>query len=46
MPLIKEGGLGLENLKRRLELLYPQQHMLQTEKTEKCFIADLKIQLL
>jgi LytS/YehU family sensor histidine kinase len=44
-PLIKEGGLGLENLRRRLELLYPHQHLLQTEKTENIFIADLKIQL-
>ncbi|HEX8278901.1 MAG TPA: histidine kinase, partial [Segetibacter sp.] len=43
---IKEGGLGLENLRRRLELLYPQQHLLETKKTENSFIADLKIQLL
>jgi two-component system LytT family sensor kinase len=42
----KEGGLGLENLKRRLELLYPKQHTLHIEKTENAFTADLKIQLL
>ena len=45
-PRIKEGGLGLENLRRRLELLYPQQHLLESKKTENTFIADLKIQLL
>jgi len=42
---IKEGGLGLENLRRRLELLYPGQHLLETKKTDNAYIANLKIQL-
>lgn len=39
-----EGGIGLENLKRRLELLYPDRHSLTTRKTENEFAAVLIIQ--
>ena len=42
----KEGGLGLENLRRRLDLLYPRQHSLETKEIETVFIADLQIPLL
>jgi hypothetical protein len=44
-PAPKAGGIGLENLRRRLQLLYPEKHMLRIEKTEKEFRADLKITL-
>ncbi|CAD5258643.1 MULTISPECIES: sensor histidine kinase [unclassified Imperialibacter] len=39
------GGLGLANLKRRLELLYPGKHVLTTEQGEEVFTAKLKLTL-
>lgn len=39
------GGLGLENVKRRLQLLYPNRHALQITDSKNHFIADLQIQL-
>jgi len=45
VPAPKAGGIGLENLRRRLQLLYPEKHMLRIEKTEREFRADLKITL-
>ena len=49
VPLIKsiaakEGGIGLENLKRRLDLLYPGKHSLNLEKKDNSFVAELKVQ--
>jgi LytS/YehU family sensor histidine kinase len=38
-----KNGIGLENLKRRLEILYPEQHQLSLIKEDKQFIAQLKI---
>jgi two-component system LytT family sensor kinase len=40
-----ESGIGLTNLKRRLELLYPNKHELKIENGEDCFKASLFIQL-
>ena len=39
----KAGGIGLENLKRRLDLLYPGRHTLKLGKEENYFKAELKI---
>ena len=39
----KVGGLGLNNIRRRLELLYPTQHTLSITDDEKYFIVELNI---
>lgn len=39
----EEGGIGLRNLKRRLELLYPGQHSLEIHEGETEFEAILRI---
>ncbi|MGN6419027.1 MAG: sensor histidine kinase [Pseudobacter sp.] len=39
------GGLGMENVKRRLQLLYPLKHQLQITDNGQEFIADLRIQI-
>jgi two-component system LytT family sensor kinase len=49
MPSIKQteakaGGIGLENLKRRLNLLYPGRHSLKLEKEGNGFKAELKLE--
>lgn len=36
-----DGGLGLKNLRRRLELLYPKQHTLLIEQTDTHYKVDL-----
>lgn len=40
----KTGGIGLENLKRRLVLLYPDKHFLKLEEKEYRFKVELKLQ--
>jgi len=47
MPMTapKAGGIGLENLRRRLQLLYPGKHHLQIEKKQNEFLADLVLKL-
>ncbi|MFK7935710.1 MAG: sensor histidine kinase [Saprospiraceae bacterium] len=39
------GGIGLNNVKRRLELLYPSSHELKIQDTEKEYQIELIIQL-
>lgn len=39
------GGIGLENAKKRLQLLYPYQHELQILSLESCFKVSLKLDL-
>lgn len=40
----KRSGIGLENLKRRLELLYPLKHVFTIEKNDHHFRAALELQ--
>jgi two-component system, LytTR family, sensor kinase len=40
----KAGGIGLGNLKRRLDLLYPGKHSLNLERKDNHFTAELKVQ--
>ncbi|GAA3987915.1 sensor histidine kinase [Mucilaginibacter dorajii] len=39
------SGIGLENLRRRLHLLYPDKHQLNAGLQGDCYIAELKIKL-
>ncbi len=39
------SGIGLENLRRRLEILYPHKHIIRTEKDGDTFISELIIPL-
>lgn len=41
--LLVAGGLGLQNVRRRLELLYPGAHEIRIEKSERIFRINLKI---
>jgi hypothetical protein len=39
------SGIGLKNVRRRLELLYPKAHQLQIEQNEKWYTVSLHLQL-
>ena len=39
------GGLGLKNIQRRLELIYPQKHELNIEDTKDWYLVSLKINM-
>lgn len=41
--LMQSGGLGVQNLRRRLELLYPNQHELTVDQLNGLYITTLKI---
>ncbi len=40
----RPGGIGLENLRRRLDLLYPDKHELNIMQENNTFITELKLQ--
>lgn len=40
-----QGGLGLENIKRQLELLYPKKHFLTIKNTKDSFAVQLQLDL-
>jgi len=42
-PATRKGGIGLENLKRRLDLLYPRMHVFHTKKENNRFVAELRL---
>lgn len=44
--LLNSGGLGMQNLKRRLHLLYPNRHEFSINEKDKLFETTIKIQLL
>jgi LytS/YehU family sensor histidine kinase len=39
------SGIGIENVKRRLALLYADKHVLKITNAEEVFIVDLKLQI-
>jgi len=42
---IHYGGIGLKNVQRRLDLLYPGQHRLDIKQTQEDFCVNLELQL-
>jgi sensor histidine kinase YesM len=42
---LKPGGIGLENLKKRLELIYPQKHQLEISSLDEECNVQLTLQL-
>jgi LytS/YehU family sensor histidine kinase len=41
----RNQGIGIDNVRQRLELLYKHKHELQIREEEEVFIVDLKIEL-
>ena len=41
----EQGGIGIKNVEKRLNLLYPDKHQLRFTENEKLFSVDLKIDL-
>ncbi|RPH34141.1 MAG: GHKL domain-containing protein [Bacteroidales bacterium] len=42
--LNREGGFGIENMKRRLELIYPEKHSLSITQDEGIYKVELKLE--
>jgi len=42
---ISSSGIGIENTKKRLELLYPERHLLEINETDNNYSVFLEIQL-
>lgn len=40
-----QGGIGLVNVKRRLELIYPDKYILEIHETDEIYLVNLKIDL-
>ena len=40
-----DSGIGLENVKRRLDLIYPNKHDLKITESKEKFVVKLKIEL-
>jgi two-component system LytT family sensor kinase len=45
MAVKEAGGIGIKNVLRRLEMLYPNQHKLRISSTRSAYTVDLKIDL-
>ncbi|MBV9962543.1 MAG: histidine kinase [Parafilimonas sp.] len=43
--IAEKGGIGLSNVQKRLELLYPQQHLLTIESTTHTFTVNMQVPL-
>ena len=44
-PISSEGGIGLKNLKKRLELIYPENYQLTIYEKDNIYLIDLKINI-
>lgn len=44
-PIEMKGGIGLNNVKRRLELLYPEKHELRINETGELYTVELKLKI-
>jgi LytS/YehU family sensor histidine kinase len=43
--VINYGGIGLKNVQRRLDLIYPGQYKLDIQKNPESFVVKLELQL-
>ncbi|MCE7993596.1 MAG: histidine kinase [Roseivirga sp.] len=42
---LEESGIGLENVRKRLDILYPEKHIFKLTQTPETFSADIKVTL-